>query len=107
MMRYATVIAGLDCKHTGQRAKIGAMPGDRAGQITGDSIIMAITTLPPMIFRNGAGISLERALKQAKELVEEFECYVSDDPTVDRIHATIDDLETLLGAVDAGRRMGL
>lgn len=59
----------------------------------------------PMVL-NGRGrnsaISTERALKQARELIEGISPRPDDSALEDRINATLDDIDFMLSCIDRG-----
>lgn len=50
---------------------------------------------------NGNSISMERALKQIRALLEQF-TYETDETNIDKFNASLDDIDTMLAAIDRG-----
>lgn len=48
---------------------------------------------------NTSAISMERALKQIRELLEEYWTVMENGPEVNRLHASIDDVDTMLSCI--------
>jgi hypothetical protein len=57
------------------------------------------TTIPAVLAVGPDTISTERALNQVKELLDLLEEQTTDEHTIDRLHASLDDVDTMLRAV--------